>query len=302
VTFARAIAGMSCLMLGAMLPLGSLPAQDRRGPHISLRVVDSMGAPVEAVEVSQLTADKEIIALGRTDADGRLSAWFVGQADSVRVLTRKPGYERAERLVRLNGPATDAVTITLTRSAQQLEARRISARESLLRRAYYIDAGSIAQSDRPVFSALDVVERLRPDMVSGLGGCSGLKYVFVNGERIEVGPAAAIDAARARTPNIKSLVSGGSSGGTDGHANPAKVAALKNAINQLKHRVSIEPASVLLAVKPEHIADMLYNDCFARTGQVSHGENALFIRLKPGVGYSPAVGSYVADSGALKRP
>jgi hypothetical protein len=62
----------------------------------------------------------------------------------------------------------------------------------------------------------------------------------------------------------------------------------------------------LATVKPEHIAEMTYEDCHSTTvTDHTHANRALFIVLKPGVGYDASRGSYVlgeADSKIKPRP
>lgn len=118
----------------------------------------------------------------------------------------------------------------------------------MLRRHCYIGADDIAASDRPLQAAIDVVEKLRPNMIWGMAG-----------------PPTA-------------------------HGNGAGCPKL---------------SSVLMAIKPEHIDEMTYNDCFERSVKVNRGANALFIVLKKGIAYSESYGSYVVGGDVLppaKRP
>ena len=65
--------------------------------------------------------------------------------------------------------------------------------------------------------------------------------------------------------------------------------------------VSSEVWLILASIKPEHIAEMTYEDCFSTkvTGH-THTSQALFVVLKPGVGYDASVGSFViADEDSI---
>jgi hypothetical protein len=55
--------------------------------------------------------------------------------------------------------------------------------------------------------------------------------------------------------------------------------------------------AILTAIRPEHIAEMKYNDCFEESAKVNQGANSIFITLKPGIGYSRNTGSYVLADG-----
>ena len=53
-------------------------------------------------------------------------------------------------------------------------------------------------------------------------------------------------------------------------------------------------ATILSEIEPEHIAEMNYRDCFELAVNRQVGSvNALFITLKPGVGYRPGSRSFV---------
>ena len=50
---------------------------------------------------------------------------------------------------------------------------------------------------------------------------------------------------------------------------------------------------VLSEIKPEHIEEMTYHDCFDTSVPGPHGQAALIVTLKTGVRYDPGRGSYV---------
>jgi hypothetical protein len=50
--------------------------------------------------------------------------------------------------------------------------------------------------------------------------------------------------------------------------------------------------SVLSTIKPEHIAEMNYADCYDFQ-MPRGGRNAVYVTLKPGVAFEPGIGSYV---------
>jgi hypothetical protein len=60
-------------------------------------------------------------------------------------------------------------------------------------------------------------------------------------------------------------------------------------------RVSVDVQSVLASIHPEHIGEITFHDCndFSMAGAATR--NALFVVLKPGVAYSPGIGSYVLN-------
>lgn len=72
---------------------------------------------------------------------------------------------------------------------------------------------------------------------------------------------------------------------TDGSGRPA--------VANAKYRVPLEPAAILHGIKPEHIEQITYNDCFEKSVKINRGANAAFVVLKLGIGYSYDDGSYV---------
>jgi hypothetical protein len=60
-------------------------------------------------------------------------------------------------------------------------------------------------------------------------------------------------------------------------------------------RVSVDVQSVLASIHPEHIGEMTFHDCDDFSMRGASTRNALFVVLKPGVAYSPGLGSYVLN-------
>jgi hypothetical protein len=170
--------------------------------------------------------------------------------------------------------------MVLHRATQQLPTVSVTAEQDLRRKHYHVDADEIAASTRPIIDGLDILTKLRPDMIysrvpSGMDAC-GLFYVWVNGQRIVYAPVnegLAIKAAQGRraaraTPHL----------GVTGLAG-----------------VPINVQSVLASIHPEHIAEINYADCNDFSVEKTRARNAVFVTLKPGIGFEPGRGSFVAD-------
>jgi hypothetical protein len=65
--------------------------------------------------------------------------------------------------------------------------------------------------------------------------------------------------------------------------------------------VPIEVIAVMRTIKPEHIAELNYADCFNSSVGKNHSNNALFVALKPGIGFEPGRGSYVIEEKQTPR-
>jgi hypothetical protein len=60
--------------------------------------------------------------------------------------------------------------------------------------------------------------------------------------------------------------------------------------------------SIMSTIKPEHIDEMNYEDCFSTKVAGLHTSQALFVVLKPGIGFEPGIGSFVSDTTTPRRP
>jgi hypothetical protein len=53
----------------------------------------------------------------------------------------------------------------------------------------------------------------------------------------------------------------------------------------------------MASIHPEHIAEVTFADCNDKTVDAVKGNSAVFVALKPGVGFEPGLGSYVVATG-----
>src|SRR5437870_3498123 len=95
--------------------------------------------------------------------------------------------------------------------------------------------------------------------------CVGVSHIWVNGKRIVLPPP------------------------------PTELALARARSATLRSRFTYDVLSVLSEIEPEHIAEITYHDCFDTSLAAVGANNAIFVTLKPGVGYSPGLGSF-ADS------
>jgi hypothetical protein len=271
-----AISPKHLLQLGLLAAtLGSVPvarAQSTGRTMVFVRIVDSAGAPVAGAELSALRGLTTIVARGATDDAGRGFIVVQRAAGAYQLVARKIGYRRADLFFPADKRDTLSFRLTMGRIPQTLGAVTVTAQEDKKRKAYHIDADEIEQTNRPLFNGLDVIEKLRPDMICGLAGCRicpSLQQVFVNGVR-------ELDAP-----------------------DEARLAAYSRRRAGISAQVNGRVRSILTAIHPEHIEEITYNDCFETAAKVNQGAASVFIVLKPGIGYSPSVGSYVANDDDL---
>ena len=263
---------LAALTLARML--GAQVTDARRAPTIvRVHVADSAGAPVADAEVTLVRGLKEAVATARTSMAGEHE--FIVELDSsdYSVVARKIGYARGDRFFSAERGAVDA-RVTMRRMEGTLPTVTVTAVD-LKRKSYHIDADEIAGATTYVGDALDIVQRLRPDMILSRSGswggrtrigCPSLSYIWVNGRRYLADYVIVNDAVRMRT---------------------------KGPGNRLA-RMAPGNVTILSEIQPEHVAEMNYRDCFEEAVDRKVGSvNALFITLKPGVDYRPGRLSYV---------
>lgn len=280
-----------CAALGLLAPVAA--AQRSRDVVIRVRVVDTANAPVSAADVSVVKGLQDLLGAGVTDDRGVRSLTVPRRDGDYQVVVRKIGYQRTERFFAAPSGDTTTFQIVLSRTVQTLPTVKVTAAEDLKRKSYHADADDIATSTRPILDAMDVLLKLRPDMLYGRSGprsgC-GVKNVWVNGIRILDAPPN--DMALAHIPHVPPPVTprrgrgpGSASSATSGRPPPGSPLA----------EVDSLVWNVLSTIKPEHISEVNFQDCFDKTVNAVGGNRAVFIVLKPGVSFEPGRGSYVDD-------
>lgn len=278
---------------GALIA-GHARAQTQPPPDVPVRltVVDSAGGPVRGADVSIVRGLHEIVGHGMTDAAGRATILVTRDMAELQAAARRVGFEPATRFFTVSAGDGIDVALVLRRTVQSLAPVKVTAAEDAKRKSYHLDADVIANSSRPLFDAMDVVTKLIPDIMDGRTGKGfdcGVQDVWVNGMRILFPPSNDIVQARigkvpppAPAPTLVLQGDGGS-----GRRLPM------TAVQRVDSTVWLTLASI----KPEHIAEMTYEDCFSKVvTDRTHASRALFVVLKPGVGYDTKHGSYVVAS------
>jgi hypothetical protein len=268
----------------ALLALAApLAAQHADSLSLRVRVTDSASHPIPAVELSVVVGLNDVQATGTTGSDGVRILRFAHPHAPIEIIARKIGFTRTSAFVT---PRVDSASVTLVlhRPVQALPAVTVNAIEDIKRRAYHVDADEIANSSRPIFDGMDVLLKLKPDIVYGrMKGC-GVEEVWVNGKRIYNVPYSSMVEARQPKPPDPSMR-------TQGRPLPA---------SPLSRASLTEVWTIMSMIKPEHIAEMNYADCFDNTVDKLHAQDALFVVLKDGIGFDTRRGSYVVDDSARK--
>jgi hypothetical protein len=273
--------------VGLFIGASAARAQAPRRIAVRVRIVDTAGAPVAGAEVAVVRGLNTRLASGTSDAAGLRVLLVERDDDPYQVVARRVGYERGERF--FARPATDTVAmqIELHRIPRELAPVTVTESENRSRRHYHLEADEIANSTRVLIDATDLVTKVRPEMM-GSKDCP-LANVWVNGSHIQFAPPNEIALMRrgkpptAPPPPKLALEAGSSSG------RPAPVA--------IQQRVADDPWSVLASIKPEHVLEVNYIDCFIADPVHKRGsENAVYVVLKPGIAFETGRGSFVVDT------
>jgi hypothetical protein len=307
---------LALLVCGSALAVAR--AQGTASTVVRVSVTDSAGAPAAGADVSVIKNLNDIVARGTTDDAGRSVLSVKHDAGNYQVVVRKIGYRRADRFFPASGRDSAVFAVTLSRLPLTLPEVKVTAQEDAKRKSYHIDAEEIANSDRPLQDALDVVVKLRPDMVWGRRGppqnvasstpftgpcetpaqykarqraavgmgqrigpeilcrkphtlgvadCPPLTNVFVNGQRIALPSVNAAGLAR----RVESALTG---------------------------EINVGVIDVLSMIHPEHVAEVTFVECRDLSVDAPRGDNAVFVVLKPGIGYSDGIGTYLVGAPA----
>ena len=254
-----------CLVVTLQIPHATAAAQ--AGPMVNavrVTVVDSSRRPVSGASVSIARGLTEILATATTDASGTRMFAFRDTGD-YHVMVRRLGFRPADQFFAvLGGDSVVRVVVVLAPAPVVLDSVRVMADEDPKHKHLFIDADGIANSPRLLFDAVDIIMKLRPDMVFGLGGkgfCPPARNLWINGKRI-FQEFVGIDSVAVARPGRDSL--------------PGWI------------------ISALTLIRPEHIDEMRYRDCMDMSVGKIGSDRAIFVLLKPGVDYDPSVGSYVS--------
>jgi hypothetical protein len=234
---------------------------------VRVTVTDSTGKAIDLAEVL-VRSGRRVVATARTSSAGTATIGFAADSATAEVVVRKLGFRPVNRFVRLVPGDTASIARVLGGTVQTLGEVRVTARESTRRRSYFLDAETIASSARPIRSALDAIVALRPYMLTSIGGrrvCGLIQEVWINGQRIPQNFA----------------------------PDPRMEHRLLPGVNP-KNPVAPEVLTILASIRPEHIQEMSYIDCFGGPVHAVGSRNAVFIVLKEGIEYRWPAGTFVA--------
>ncbi|MCA2984202.1 hypothetical protein [Gemmatimonas sp.] len=245
-------------------------------PTFTLRVnvTDTAGNALADTEVLVRSANR-ISASGRTGRAGVWTGSFTGESPTVEIVVRKLGFQPVDSPLQLSPNDTLNLQIALTPSIQTLGTVEVRARESLRRQAYFLDSDAIVGSKRRIRNALDAMVQLRPYMITSMSGpgssCGVIREVWINGVQVP----------KTFVPDPRMV-------------NRALPGLPRNAVSPVV-------LTILSSVRPEHIEQMNYVDCYGGPVAAVGSRNAVFIMLKEGVEYRWPDGTFAVSEGKSRR-
>jgi hypothetical protein len=254
---------------------------------VRVRVTDPIARPIARADVSLMNG-MSVINSASTDRSGVHYFRLPRDRRDYDLVVRSIGYERADRFFTSTGNDTLDFDITMHRVVPKLATVEVSAAVRGQEHDYNIGADEIAKSSRYLGDVNDIIRKLRPMMFSSRAPevCNGslgdptpaLSNVWVNGQQVPTPKIYQIN-EKPTTPAFMA-----------GHASAASSTESFGAdTNFIIQQIS----ETLRLIKPEHIAEMHYLDCLDHSMADPDSRKALYIVLKPGIGYSYAHGSYV---------
>lgn len=253
----------------------SLRAQGPDSVRITVRVVDSAGAPVREADVT-LTVRGSSTIVRQTDSSGRAAMMIARDTVSLALLVRRIGFQPNRLDFEL--PRTPSVTVNLVLAdlAYVLDTVPVNARETIRQRNYFIDSSAIFTSGRTIIDGWDILRKLRPRIAYGVRGvCPGVQQVWINGQWIPPETVVLNDMVMFGEPTVSAKVT----------------PHLANGSSPPESRAAT--MSLLASIHPEHVAQMTFRDCKDDAIAGLHSTSALFIVLKNGIAFDPGKGTYV---------
>src|SRR4029079_7853979 len=117
--------------------------------------------PIEGATVLVRKNGSGAIAMGHTDTLGKVSIRFPGETGAFALVVRRLGFNQVTGPLVLDEDVKNAIVI-LRPVAQRLAGVQVDARP--LPKDYTVSATDIAVETRPLYNALDIIKKMRPEM------------------------------------------------------------------------------------------------------------------------------------------
>ena len=259
---------------------------------------DSGGTRIADAELAILHGLHDTLAVGKTSTRGEWTALVPRSASPHQLVIRKIGFNRLQRFFMATTGTADLV-LRVGRVIQALAEVKITEREDAVRKSYFIDADDIVNSPRPLVDASDILIKLRPDMIYSRGGrdaCPSVSNIWINGVAVYR------DFSPVPVPRVSARNRATQPPPTPAPYPISEMARSRASVaNSPAAGIGAARLTVLEQVRPEHIEQITYKDCFDASMKGNFTKNALYIVLKPGIRYERGIGSYAIEGGRTAR-
>ncbi len=269
-------------------------APQTRTTVIRVRASDTTNRPIARADLSVLTGMTTILTAS-TDDRGQRIIRIARDSRDYNLVVRSIGYERADRFFTATGNDTLEFDITMHRVVAKLATVEVSAEARGREHDYNIGADEIAKSARYIGDGNDIIDKLRPMMrtsrapmlcnyASWAEPLPALANIWVNGKQVPIFKNYQTSAVTSTKGSMKTTSNAPDENSLAGDLRfGADSATMNKTVFEVLH-----------SIKPEHVAEIHYNDCLDHSNADPDMHSALFIVLKPGIEYSFQRGSFVS--------
>lgn len=131
---------------------------------VRVRVTDTAGVPIPAATVSVLSADNRLVAAGATDTAGIRLLRIPAGNERLQLAVQRVGFLGTRRLLRVSDRET-TVDVALAPVSATLDTVRVSDRARQPGAQPVIRGEEITSTTRGVFDFIDVLKKLRPELL-----------------------------------------------------------------------------------------------------------------------------------------
>jgi hypothetical protein len=157
-------------------------AQRGRTMRVDVTVQRDSGTPIEGATVIVRKNGSGAIALGHTNSLGKVSVRFPGDTGAFELVVQRLGFTQVRGPLALDEDIKKAIVI-LRPVAQRIAGIQVDARP--LPKEYKVSATDIAAEKRPLYTALDIIKKMRPEMRGDRRkNCPLIDNIWINNERV----------------------------------------------------------------------------------------------------------------------
>ncbi len=254
----------------------SPPRQTAAGV-IEFTVVDTARRPISGATISvAVSGGRASTTMASNDQGHARLATGASVGGRYEFNVRKLGYAPASGSGSFQTADTVRLTVVLQRAPTTLDT--VTTRERIRGPHYRLTGEEMARLVPDANNVYDAIRKTQPEMLGDkMRMCGYVRNLWVNGHWIVLAPWDSLVPLYTAT-----------SSRTDGSGRPAL-----RVIGIASHAAESLP---LGSLRPEHVVEIRYASCHERSSLGPRGTDALFVTLRPGVGYEVGRGTFIADS------